>query len=215
MTTVELPLFPLDVVLFPGTVLPLYIFEPRYRRMIADCQSENKPFGIVLARPGSEHLREEPYQIGTMAAISDLDEMEDGRCRLMAIGMKRFRIMSQHRENSYLSAQVEPFTDEQEVGTSVLSSMEDARSLFGAYLQMLLDGNDFADLEEHLPRTPEALSHFIAYFLDIQNEQKQHYLELTSTRQRLDDEIDILRREVPFLRMILTAHPPDDKIMLN
>ena len=56
----ELPLFPLNVVLFPGVVLPLHIFEPRYRQMIADCQEQTTPFGIVLARPESQPLLEEP-----------------------------------------------------------------------------------------------------------------------------------------------------------
>src|SRR6266700_7639542 len=77
--TIELALFPLNVVLFPGTVLPLHIFEPRYRQMINDCQQEEQPFGIVLARQDSVHLQEEPYSVGTMAEIRDLNRLEDGR----------------------------------------------------------------------------------------------------------------------------------------
>ena len=69
--TIELPLFPLNVVLFPGMVLPLHIFEPRYRLMIAECQKEDKLFGVVLARAESEHLREEPYPVGTTADIKN------------------------------------------------------------------------------------------------------------------------------------------------
>jgi len=57
---IELPLFPLDIVLFPGENLPLHIFEPRYRLMINECYEDEKPFGIVLMRPGSELLQEEP-----------------------------------------------------------------------------------------------------------------------------------------------------------
>src|SRR5205823_8753081 len=83
----ELPLFPLNVVLFPGVVLPLHIFEPRYRQMIVDCQQQEQPFGIVLARPDSVHLQEELYSIGTMAEIRDLNRLEDGRYVLMALGL--------------------------------------------------------------------------------------------------------------------------------
>ncbi len=100
---IEIPLFPLNVVLFPGMVLPLHIFEPRYRQMITDCFQEDKPFGVVLAQPGSIPLQEVPYTIGTMAEIRDLDRLEDGRFTLMALGTQRFRILSQHRKKSYLS----------------------------------------------------------------------------------------------------------------
>jgi Lon protease-like protein len=64
---IELPLLPLDVVLFPGEELPLHIFEPRYRLMINECYKQKRPFGVVLVRPDSEHLKEEPYSVGTMA----------------------------------------------------------------------------------------------------------------------------------------------------
>src|SRR5437016_13471378 len=100
----ELPLFPLNVVLFPGVVLPLHIFEPRYRQMIADCQEQTTPFGIVLARPESKPLLEEPYPIGTMAEIRELDRREEGRYVLMAVVIQRFGILSQHRGKPYLRA---------------------------------------------------------------------------------------------------------------
>src|SRR5437867_11375125 len=76
---IELPLFSLNVVLFPGEQLPLHIFEPRYRLMINECYEEEKPFGVVLVQPQSEFLQEEPYSIGTMAEIEALDRLEDGR----------------------------------------------------------------------------------------------------------------------------------------
>src|SRR5947208_6359479 len=78
-SAIELPLFPLNVVLFPGMVLPLHIFEPRYRQMIAECVQQKTPFGVVLARPESVPLLEEPYAVGTMADIRDLSQLEDGR----------------------------------------------------------------------------------------------------------------------------------------
>ena len=75
-------------------------------------------------------------------------------------------------------------------------------------------------IEFTLPTAPEELSHFIAYFLDVTNERKQQLLELTSTTQRLEEEIDILRREVPFMRQMLSLnnsyHPESpDRSMLN
>ncbi len=71
------------------------------------------------------------------------------------------------------------------------------------------------DVKAELPSDPEALSYFIAYFLDLEREQQQHFLELTSTLQRLKEEIVILRREVPFLRQILSKQVPKNRSILN
>jgi len=214
---VELPLFPLNVVLFPGVVLPLHIFEPRYRQMIAECHEQKTPFGVVLARPESMLLLEEPYAVGTMAEIRDLDRLDDGRYVLMAVGAQRFRILSQHRDKPYLSGLVEPYEDISEPEEKLGVEVRQAHSLFGTYLELLLKAANEPDkdIRTHLPNSPEELSHFIAYFLDLQNEQKQHFLELTSTLQRLQEEIAILRREVSFMRQILARPQNDDRSMLN
>src|SRR5690242_13315190 len=137
-TAIEVPLFPLDVVLFPGTALPLHIFEPRYRQMIADCVSEDMPIGIVLVKPGSEYLQEIPYAIGTMAEIRNLDRLPDGRYTLIAVGTSRFRIVNQHRQKPYLSALVEPLEDVAEPLSVLFSQMEQTSLLFNKYLEMLL-----------------------------------------------------------------------------
>ncbi|HEV2661327.1 MAG TPA: LON peptidase substrate-binding domain-containing protein, partial [Ktedonobacteraceae bacterium] len=193
---IELPLFPLNLVLFPGTVSPLHIFEMRYRQMIVDCQRDEKPFGIVLARPESEHLNEKPYSVGTMVEIRNLDRLEDGRYTLMAVGTKRFRIVGERRDKPYLSGLVELYEDDAEPERIWLPAMQQARDLFGEYLGMLLEASEDKNVEAHLPDEAEELSYFIAYFLDIQEERKQQFLELTSTRQRLQEEVAILRREV-------------------
>ncbi|GLV57000.1 ATP-dependent protease [Dictyobacter sp. S3.2.2.5] len=214
-TATELPLFPLNVVLFPGTVLPLHIFEPRYREMVVDCQQENKPFGVVLVKAGSKFMQEEPYEIGTLAEIHNLRPLEDGCYDLMAVGIQRFRILSQSREKSYLSGLVEIYEDDPEPEETLTPMIQQARGLFETYLSMLLDAPEENDLHANLPEVAEDLSHFIAYFLEIEDSKKQHYLELTSTHQRLAEEIAVLRREVPFMRQLLFKRPDDDLTMLN
>lgn len=218
--TIELPLFPLDVVLFPGENLPLHIFEPRYRLMINECYQEEKPFGIVLIRPESEHLEEEPYAVGTMAEIVALDRLEDGRMNLIARGLQRFRILSQHRQKPYLSGLVEVYEDVAWQEQALTTYANQARELFDSYLQILLEVVGKQDIDFNLPTAPEELSHFIAYFLDVQNERKQQFLELTSTKQRLVEEIDILRLELPLMRQMLSIsnrYRPDepDRSRLN
>lgn len=217
---IELPIFLLNVVLFPGAELPLHIFEPRYRLMINECYGEKKPFGVVLARPESEYLQEEPYPVGTMAEIEVLDRLEDGRMNLIARGLQRFRILSQHREKPYLSALVEIYEDIAEPGQTLLTYADKARNLFSSYLDILLEVVGKQDVQFSLPDEPEELSHFIAYFLDLQDEKKQHFLELTSTVQRLEGEIEALRREVPVMRQMLSMssryRPSDpDRSILN
>ena len=215
-TAIELPLFPLKVVLFPGMVLPLHIFESRYRQMIAECSQADKPFGVVLAQPASIPLQEVPYNVGTMAEIHDLDRLEDGRFTLMAMGTQRFRILSQHREKPYLSGFVEVYEDVEEPLENVAHYAKQANALFNSYVALLLTATNEQELHAALPEAPEDLSYFIAYFLDIGDEQKQQFLEMTSTRQRLQEEIMILRREVPFIRqMLLKKSSEDDRSMLN
>ncbi len=127
---IELPLFPLDVVLFPGEDLPLHIFEPRYRLMMNECIEQKTPFGIVLVRPNSEHLKEEPYSVGTMAKIDILDRLEDGRMNLIARGLQRFRILELHRQKPYLSGLVEVFEDQTEQDQTQTTYANQARELF-------------------------------------------------------------------------------------
>lgn len=204
-SAIELPLFPLNVVLFPGMVLPLHIFEPRYRLMVSECQRENKPFGVVLARSESQHMREEPYLVGTMAEIRELDELEDGRFNIIAIGLQRFRILSQHREKPYLSGLVELYEDVSESEQKLGVAAKQAGDLFNTYLRMLFEAAGKKTMQVDLPTMPEELSHFIAYLLDMEVEQKQQLLEFTSTLRRLQEEIIVLRREVPFMRQMLSG----------
>jgi len=92
----ELPLFPLHTVLCPGVALPLHIFEPRYRAMVARCLDQGSPFGIVLIRDGRE-IGGGPTSIatvGTIAEIREAGKFSDGRYELLVVGARRFRIES-------------------------------------------------------------------------------------------------------------------------
>lgn len=200
-----IPIFPLpNFVLFPGVTVPLHIFEPRYRQMINQCYEKQQPFGVVLARPQSQHLLEEPYAVGTMAEIATLARLEDGRINLIARGGQRFRIIGQHRNRPYLTGIVEVYEDRSEPEQSLIEQGDRARDLFGSYLNTLLAVVGKEEVQFDLPELPGELSHFIAYFLDLENEQKQTLLELDSTVERLKSEIETLRREVPFMRQMLS-----------
>src|SRR5690242_15554093 len=134
MMAIELPLFPLNVVLFPGADLPLHIFEPRYRQMITECYEQERPFGVVLARSGSPPMLEEPYPVGTMADILALSRMDDGRMNLIARGGQRFQILDQHRQKPYLIGIVEIYSDLPEAEQVLREQAGKARELFNTYL---------------------------------------------------------------------------------
>ena len=201
---IELALFPLNVVLFPGADLPLHIFEPRYRQMITECYEQEKPFGVVLVRPGSPPMLEEPYPVGTMADILALSRMDDGRMNLIARGGQRFQILEQHRKKSYLTGIVEIYFDLPEPEQVLREQADKARELFNTYLEILLEVVGKSETQFNLPEEPEELSHFIAYFLDIEDEEKQQLLEMNLTTERLESVIETLRREVPFVRQMLS-----------
>ena len=215
MSAIEIPLFPLAV-LFPGAVLPLHIFEPRYRQMVIDCQSANKPMGIVLPMPESEFMSEVPCNVGTMAEIHGLEKLDDGRYLFNAVGTQRFRILSQHHQKPYLSALVEPYADEAEPVSELKDVTHAAQRLFKEYIEILLEPESEVSVQGRIPNQPEALSYFIASLLQtIDDEQKQQFLEMTSTSERLNEEVRILRREVPFMREILSKKIPDERTRLN
>lgn len=97
MSFQELPLFPLNTVLFPGGVLPLRIFEPRYLNMVSGCMKAGHGFGVVAIQEGSETGTAASFQkIGTLAQIADFDRLEDGLLGIICQGGQRLQIMS-HR----------------------------------------------------------------------------------------------------------------------
>ena len=108
-----LPLFPLDLVLFPGTPLPLHIFEPRYREMISECLDQKKLFGVVRAKEDGV------AEIGCTAEIITLaKKYPDGRMDIVTEGRERFEIMQVSQERSFLQAEVLYLQDEPDTATA-------------------------------------------------------------------------------------------------
>ena len=102
-----LPLFPLDLVLFPETALPLHIFEPRYREMISECLAEKKHFGVVRAKDDGI------AEIGCTTEIVDVPKKyDDGRMDILTLGRERFEVMHVNQERSFLQAEVVYSQDE-------------------------------------------------------------------------------------------------------
>ncbi|MEA2640243.1 MAG: uncharacterized protein QOF51_1637 [Chloroflexota bacterium] len=205
----EIPLFPLNTVLFPGMPLPLHIFEPRYREMIGACVREERPFGVVLIKEGREvGAPATPFDVGTMARIVGVERLDDGRMNVVTVGTDRFRLLHYSSEKqSYIVADVEPLTDDADVtaATSAEQLAKEVTPLIQRYVAMVqvASEQDLSPLE--LPNEPEGVSFVVGSALRIRNSERQRLLELTSTVTRLSEEKKILERECQTVEQILKA----------
>ncbi len=197
----EIPLFPLNVVLFPGMALPLHVFESRYRQMVVDCLADHAPFGIVLALPESVHEREAPARVGTLAHIADYERLPDGRYNLLARGSRRFEIIRVHSQRPYPAGYVRPLRDEQydETAMNLRALVREAQEALAAYLRLVLEvvGSDPIPID--IPDDPAELSYVIGMCLTCEDHDKQALLEMTSSLQRLHAGIGMLRAETQAL----------------
>jgi uncharacterized protein len=177
----EIPLFPLQTVLFPGGPLPLRIFEPRYMDMISRCLKSGIGFGVLLIRSGEEAGPAQMYELGTVATIVDWDQLNDGTLGVVVIGGARFVLRSVRREDDGLN-----------VGVVDLLESEPVIALPERYQDMarLLEGV-FEDLGPHYRHvTPDFgdagwIGCRLAELLPIDLEHKQHCLELFDPVRRL------------------------------
>jgi Lon protease-like protein len=213
------PLFPLNTVLFPGMALPLHIFEPRYRQMIAACLEDRAPFGVVLARPESLYGLEVPHSVGTLARIEDYEQLPDGRYNLLARGMRRFRILKESRDHAYIRGLVCPVHDVDESPDVLAALACEAREAFIAYLGVVLTLVGSEEREIAIPQDPSELSHAIGMCLTSEECEKQKLLRMTSASERLQAEIALLRTETQMLSSqtddLVASRSDTNRAMLN
>lgn len=179
----RLPIFPLSVVLFPGTPLPLHIFEPRYKRMLADCLAGDRRFGITPAAETSEPPG--PGTIGCVAEVRVNQELPDGRSNIVVVGGTRF-VLSRLLDESqpYLIAMVEAFEDDA-TSHPAAEDIESLRQLFARYSAALRELSDALPEELTLPDDPVSLSFQVAGGLECDLGVKQRLLTERSTTRRI------------------------------
>jgi Lon protease-like protein len=182
-----LPLFPLDLVLLPGVPLPLHIFEPRYKEMIAECLEQKKPFGIVRAS------EEGVAGIGCTAEIvSVTKKYDDGRMDILARGVNRFEVLEVNQERSFLQAEV--MVVEDEPGEPSTQMIEQAVRLHAEIAK--LAGSESGSAGE----SGSNLSFLLAGSLPLDLDFKQNLLTTLSEEKRLEAVIQYLRAVLPGLR---------------
>ena len=184
----HLPLFPLPLVLLPNEVLPLHIFEPRYRQMLKDIELRRNVFGITLLE--SDQITSDKPAIGTVGCVAEVREVStlpDGRSNILTNGIIRYRLLDYVDLGSpYLTAEVDFFEDEIEDPATVQPLADEVFDLFEriARAAFKLSGNRGSFPE--IPKTgPEQLSFLVTAAFNLDNEVKYKMLEVTSTTTRL------------------------------
>jgi len=198
-----LPLFPLGTVLIPGQVLPLHIFEPRYRELVAtlvdgpDDTDLGRGFGVVAIREGhevgSDGVRS-LHEVGTFARLQTVERYDDGRFDIVTVGTRRFRVGDFDSAASYLRGHVTWLPESDGDTAGVIAPA--ARVLFIEYRDRLAATGLVAPIDpDALTHDPRELSYLIASAMVLDQADRQHLLERADHAVRLRAEMTILRRE--------------------
>jgi uncharacterized protein len=204
----SLPLFPLpNVVLFPNVFLPLHIFEPRYREMVADAVASDRMIGMVLLRPGWERDydgRPPVYPIGCSGVITHVERLADGRYNIVLRGIERFRIVSEQHDRSYRVAVVDALRDRTLTGDD-----RDAIRHHRSKLEVLLA----ATMERGAgdPIMPSAMAdedlvNALAQYLDLEPLEKLALLERQCLRSRAEALVELLEMKLMMARTPGLSH---------
>ena len=181
----EIPLFPLpSLVLFPHIVVPLHVFEERYKLMINGCIDRGEVFGLLLLRSGADEEREETiHRVGVTARIVEVERLDEGRLNILCEGERRFRIYRFTQQTPFWKGTVDFFEDKDQPAKESL--YEQVAELYRsvAALSSKLSGSQETDMA--LPESATDLSYMVSYVLDIDSEEKQKLLEMDSTAERL------------------------------
>jgi uncharacterized protein len=201
------PLFPLpNVVLFPKTPMPLYIFEERYRTMVREALSGNRELVIALLRPGYESSYagiSAVHNIACLGRIETYEELEDGKYNIVVVGIHRVRLLREIQHSPYRLVEVETLEDEPQ-GERSAEAIERRNHLGGLFARFteLATGIKQQALELMPQLDFDSLVNMVAMTLNLPIEQKQSLLEIDETSGRCDVLIPILQQQLETLVMV-------------
>ena len=216
MDLLDLPLFPLGNVVYPGFGVELHIFEPRYQALLADCVRGSGRFGIVGIRQGIEvGGGAAPYSVGTLVQITELAKLLDGHYYLAAGGLERIQLSDLDATGKpYLRGRARLWPDDPAPAPSAALQAR-AGDLFNRYLAGLVkaSGSDTSDwgvsLPLALPTDPRLLSWLIAALIQVPPAEKQALLEAPAPGPRLELAAELLGRELTLMRTTGAAPAPN------
>ena len=186
----DLPLFPLNTVVFPGVVTPLHIFEERYRALVRELVGIetvfDRVFGIIAIREGYEvgdHGMQSAHRVGTLVQLTEVEPYDDGRFDIEVIGRQRLRVTESDNSGPFLRGQVELLPDEEE--SNAREEAEHTLATFETYRKLLSELRGGPVLAGELPSDPAYLSYALASTCLLTLPQRQSLLEAPTDRARL------------------------------
>jgi hypothetical protein len=209
-----LPLFPLGAVLYPGMVLPLHIFEERYRQLVRDLMDKSDPrrFGVIAIRKGRETGVEgvqSLYEIGCTATLRRVEQYPDGRYDIVTVGTNRFRLLALDQSLAYLQGEVEPLADEAVDPDAAAPLVRAVQVAFQAYVDALTEGGGAVVKVDELPSEPTLLSFLVAAAMVIDLPERQSLLAEPDAVRRLSAQRSLLARETAMLKATTSRPAPD------
>ena len=209
---IELPLFPLNsVVLFPGMKLPLHIFEERYKAMIGACSEHDAPFGVLLIKEGQEvGDPAHPFQIGTTARITEVQQLEDGRMNISTLGEHRFEVVEIIQQVPHLVGMIRYLEEEPAEVSNVL--VEEVRKEFSQFLrhQATIAGgwNSQIDVTANPTQLFADVISSLSANVELPGELRQKMLESSTNQQRLEQLLPVLSRGNQIMREHVEKNNP-------
>jgi ATP-dependent Lon protease len=195
----RLPIFPLPLVLLPNELLPLHIFEDRYRKMLADVSDNGNMFGITLFEPSEAFIdRPQTGSTGCVAEIRDVQTTPDERSNIVTLGTVRYRLLDfAPSEEPYLLGEIEFFEDDDEDPLVLNPLADEVFAIFEriAKAAFKMSGNR-GRFPELIRTDPESLSFLTAAAFSFENALKYRLIEMTSTIERLERLREILTKAV-------------------
>jgi Lon protease-like protein len=223
----RLPVFPLGTVLFPGLVLPLHIFEERYRALVRELVASPidgpHEFGVVTLRRGVEAAvtetdedapappvapvaTDDVYPVGCTAELRQVTELPDGRFDIMTVGRRRFTVHDVRQgDEPYLTADIEWLAEEDTVDPVAEALAPRALAAFRTYLDLLRPDSEVLDA---VPADPAVLSHLIAATAQLTTDERQALLAAPDAASRLRAELKLLNREAGLLARVRAVPVP-------
>jgi uncharacterized protein len=209
-----LPLFPLGAVLYPGMILPLHVFEERYRQLVGDLLDGPEPrrLGVIAIRKGRETGIDgvrSLYEIGCAATLRRVSRHPDGRFDIITVGTQRFRLSGLDETRPYLQGEVEMLADEPVDPASAGPAVRVVQAAFREYLDVLIEWGGATVRIEELPDEPVLLSFVVSAAMIIDLPERQALLAESDTLRRLAMQRALLSRETAMLRTTTSRPAPD------
>ena len=212
----ELPLFPLNTVLFPGQALSLHIFEERYKLMINRCLEKHEPVGIVLIREGQEvGAPAIPHQVGTVATLLETERHPNGELDIIAVGQERFQLHEILQQTPYIIGQISAIPAAGKDSPRARALAQRVREILPRYTNVLTEATGTLVQIVNVPEEPASLAFLVALALQVQKAEQQGLLATIDISDMLAQELVLLQREIAVWGYVIATQANEGELESN